>query len=248
MFRCILVLLLAFGLVFSAQAEAVRAGGAGVPVTAVILPEGGTAVYQKPVETADATGHLPQGAAVTVDTLGIYWCRVSDGTQTGYVPAAALHLDDWGAIDPGAQEAERGPRLAVFNVGMSPAGHWTLTIRDTASRKAAKVDAIIGGTVMAVLEKGTEFTLVHVNGKVGYVLTKYLTFFDAAQTPEKYAVVSNEDKVSLRYDRRFGNTGIITFLQPGTVVTLIWEKKGWACVEAEGCQGYIVSEFLKITE
>jgi hypothetical protein len=82
----------------------------------------------------------------------------------------------------------------------------------------------IAGTVMLVLEKGKEYSLVHVGDKVGYLLTKYLTFYDAAMVSEKYAVVKNDGSVNLRYDRRFGDTGISASLAPGTVVTLIWEE------------------------
>jgi hypothetical protein len=37
-------------------------------------------------------------------------------------------------------------------------------------------------------------------------------------------------------------------MEPGTAVTLIWDKKGWACMEALGYQGFVYTEFLDILE
>ena len=244
--KWLLVLLLTFAFVLPAMAGPPEPGGTDLPITAVIVPEEGAQLAAAPIETAEKTGQLMKGAPVTVETLGVYWCRVSDGAQSGFVPTAALHFDDWGAPGPQSAAAPEIPRLAVFNVGMSPGGHWTMTLRETDSRKGAPMDTCIAGTVMIVLAQGKEFTLVHTGGKAGYLLTKYLSFHSAAQTPERYAVVSNDDQVNLRYDRRFGDSGIITALESGTVVTLIWEKKGWAYVETGGYQGYVVSEFLVI--
>jgi len=89
--------------------------------------------------------------------------------------------------------------------------------------------------------KGKEYTLVHVGDQVGYLLTKYLTFQQKAVKPAQHAVIDNEDKVALRYNRFRYNT----YLEPGTVVTLISDSNGWSYVEVGGCHGYIVSTFLK---
>ncbi len=234
----VLMLVLAFG----AQAESLAPGATGIPLSAAVAPEGGTAVYVQPMEASGIAATLEKGEKVTVEALGLYWCKAAFGSEggTGYVPTAALLFDDFGSLE----NPEAGPRFAVFNVGMSPSGNWTMTLREGAGRKAAKMGSCIAGTVMLVLEKGKEYSLVHVGDKVGYLLTKYLTFYDAAMVSEKYAVVKNDGNVNLRYDRRFGDTGISASLAPGTVVTLIWDKKGWSCVETDGLQGYVVSTFL----
>jgi len=238
--------LILFGFIIRALGEELTPapGSTKLPITAVIALKEGAILYQKPVDTSEPAGQLFQGTIVTVDTLGIYWCRVTSGKLTGFLPTAALFLDDWDTFDPERTAISQTPRLAVFNVGMSTGGNWSMTLRDKASRKGAKMDTCIAGSVMVVLVKGKEYSLVHIGGKVGYLLTKYLTFFSEAQVPQNYAVVNSKDKVNLRFDRRFGDSGIISILPPGTVVTLIWEKKGWACVEVDGYQGYVVSEFL----
>ncbi len=244
---CLLILVL-FGIVVNAQAAAPFAGSINLPVTGVVLPEGGSALFVQPMEQAQAIATLEEGAAVTVESLGLYWCKVSDGSQTGYIPTTALHLDDWGMPNDAEAAGEKAPRLAVFNVGMDPSGNWSMTLREQASRKGKKMDTITAGAVMVVLEKNNEFSLVHVGDKVGYLLTKYLTFYDTAQEAPGYAIINNKEDVNFRFDRRFGNTGIIMVLHPGDVMTLIWEKKGWACVEAEGYQGYVVSDYIHVVK
>ncbi len=248
--KLLLPLLLMLTLALGARAESLSPGATGIPLSAAVAPEGGTAVYVQPMEASGIAATLEKGEKVTVEALGLYWCKAAFGSEggTGYVPTAALFFDDWGSLEGQEAEGTAGPRFAVFNVGMSPSGNWTMTLRAGAGRKAAKMDSCIAGTVMLVLEKGKEYSLVHVGDKVGYLLTKYLTFYDTAMVSEKYALVKNDGNVNLRYDRRFGDTGISASLAPGTVVTLIWEKKGWACVETDGLQGYIVSTFLQAVD
>ncbi len=235
-------------LVFSAQAAPPSAGSTGVPITAVIIPDEGITLYDKPMDKAEAIATLAKGAAVTVETLGLYWCKVNGGTQAGYVPTAALHLDDWGAPDEKDAGKEGSLRFAVFNHATVPGQAWTLTLREEPNRKAAQMDTYACGTVMVALEKEKEYSLVHVGDKVGYLLTKYLTFYDSAENPQQYALIQNEERVAFRNDRSLSGKHIITYLEPGTPVTLIWDKKGWACIEALGYQGFVYTEFLDILE
>ena len=234
--------------VFSAHAAPPPAGTTDVPITATVLPEEGTALYDTPMDKAKTIATLAKGAAVTVETLGLYWCKVDDGSRAGYVPAAALHMDDWGAPDEKDAGKEGSLRFAVFNHSTIPGQAWTLTLREGPSRKAAQMDTYVCGTVMIALEKGKEYSLVHVGDKVGYLLTKYLTFYDSAQTAQQYALVQNEKRIAFRNDRSLSGKHIITYLEPGTAVTLIWDKKGWACIEVLGYQGFVYTEFLDILE
>ncbi len=235
-------------LVFSAQAAPPPAGSTGMPITAIVLPEEGITLNDMPMDKAEAVATLAKGTNVTVETLGLYWSEVSDGTQKGYVPTAALHLDDWDVPDETNAKKDGGIRFAVFNHGTVPGQAWTMTLREAPSRKAAKMDTCVCGTVMVALEKNKEYSLVHVGDKVGYLLTKYLTFYDSAQTAKQYAIIQNDEKVAFRNDRSLWKNHIITYLEPDTAVTLIWDKKGWACIEALGYQGFVYTEFLDILE
>lgn len=232
---------------FSVQA-APSAGSTGVPITATVIPDKGTTLYDQPMDKAKNVATLAKGSSVTVETLGLYWSEVTDGTQKGYVPTAALHMNDWGEPDEKNAGKKGSIRFAVFNHGTVPGASWTMTLREKPSRKAAQMGTYVCGTVMAALEKGKEYSLVHIGDKVGYLLTKYLTFYDSAQTAQKYAVVQNDDKVTFRNDRSLAGNHIITYLKPGTAVTLIWDKKGWACIEAMGYQGFVYTEYLDILE
>ena len=136
------------------------------------------------------------------------------------------------------------PRFVIFDKGVVAGAAWTLTLRETPSRKGKKMGVYVWGTIMIPLEKGKEYTLVHVGDQVGYLLTKYLTFQQEAIKPSQHAVIDNKDKVALRYNRFRYNT----YLEPGTVVTLISDSNGWSYVEVGGCHGYIVSTFLKPLE
>ena len=243
-----LLSLLALCLAFNSQAAPPTAGSTGVPITATVIPAEGTTLYNQPMDQAKAVATLAKGTLVTVDTLGLYWSEVADGTQKGFVPTAALHMSDWGAPDEKGAGKEGGIRFAVFNHGTIPGASWTMTLREKPSRKAAQMGTYICGTVMVALEKDKEYSLVHIGDKVGYLLTKYLTFYDSAQTAKKYAIVRNQDKVTFRNDRSLAGNHIITYLEPGTAVTLIWDKKGWASIEAMGYQGFVYTEFLEILE
>jgi SH3-like domain-containing protein len=231
-----------------AQAAPPPAGSTGVPIAAVIVPDEGVTLYDQPMEKAKAVATLAKGTDVTVETLGLYWSEVTDGTHKGYVPTTALQMSDWDTPDEKGAGKEGGTRFAVFNHGTIPGASWTMTLREKPSRKAAKMGTYVCGTVMVALEKDKEYSLVHIGDKVGYLLTKYLTFYDSAQTAQQYAVIKNDEKVTFRNDRSLAGNHIITYLEPGTAVTLILNKKGWACIEAMGYQGFVYTEFLDILE
>lgn len=235
-------------IVFNAQAAPPPAGSTGVPIAAVVIPDEGITLYDQPMDKAKAVATLAKGTAVTVETLGLYWSEVIDGTQKGYVPTTELHMSDWGESNEKDSKKEGSLRFAVFNHGTIPGASWTMTLREKPSRKAAQMGTYVCGTVMVALKKDKEYSLVHVGDKVGYLLTKYLTFYDSAQTAQQYAVVQNDKKVTFRNDRSLAGNHIITYLEPGTAVTLISNKKGWACIEAMGYQGFLYTEFLDILE
>jgi hypothetical protein len=73
----------------------------------------------------------------------------------------------------------------------------------------------------------------------GYVPTAALHMSDWGEP--------NDEKVTFRNDRSLAGNHIITYLEPGTAVT-ISNKKGWACIEAMGYQGFIYTEFHNILE
>lgn len=242
--RFLLALMAALCFLSAAHAQSLAPGSTGVPITGVISAAGGANVYSQPMETSQALAAWPQGTAFSVETLGIYWCRVTDGTVSGYVPTVSLFLDDWGTFDPAGENAAEAPRFVIFDKGVVAGAAWTLTLREKPDRKAKRMDVYVWGTIMVPLEQGKEYTLVHVGDKVGYLLAKYLTFQQEAQEPAQYAVIDNEDRVALRYNR-FRH---ITYLEPGTVVTLISDSNGWSFVEVGGWHGYIVSTFLKAVQ
>ncbi len=116
-----------------------------------------------------------------------------------------------------------------------------LNLRQTASLEAKVLGQYPTGTWITIHEQGDTWSKVSVDGKTGYMMSKYLS---AAQSTNTMYVRTNTG-IGLNLRTAPGMNGkIITSFKPGTAVTILKKGSGWYYVSVNGQEGYMSSKFL----
>ena len=116
-----------------------------------------------------------------------------------------------------------------------------LNLRQTASLDAKVLGQYGTGTWIAVLEEGATWSKVAVDGKTGYMMSKYLSTATGGDT--LYVRTNTGIGLNLRTAPSMAG-GIITSFKPGTAVKVLKKGNGWYCVSVDGQTGYMNSRFL----
>ena len=110
--------------------------------------------------SAAILGQYKNYTPVTVLQAGNTWCKVEVDGKTGYMMTAYLKFTS----APGS--------ATVAN----PNGGTFANFRSSASWNASIIKTVSVGISVTVLDKGTDWTLVSVDGKTGYISTWFLIF------------------------------------------------------------------------
>ena len=116
-----------------------------------------------------------------------------------------------------------------------------LNVRQTASLEAKVLGQYGTGTWIEVTNKGDTWSKVKVEGKEGYMMTKYLNFGASAST--LYVRTNTGIGLNLRKGPST-NAQIITSFPIGTAVTVLQRGSGWHKVKVCGLVGYMSSAYL----
>ncbi len=117
----------------------------------------------------------------------------------------------------------------------------SLNLRQEASTSSAVLGQYPTGTWMTILEKGTDWTKVTVNGIVGYVMSKYLS--DGSSSNTMYVRTNTGIGLNLR-SAPSTEASILTSFKPGTAVNVLLKGNGWHKVTVDTLTGYMSSKYL----
>lgn len=181
---------------------------------------------------------LESGERVNVTALGSSYCEAVVQGHEGYLPLEALDF----AICEGNET-----QLGMIDK-IETKGHiWgRVTLRTEPHRKAEAVKKLRKGEFVLKMEEDGEFIRVVGPGYEGYVLKKYVA--DAQRREYVLARVVNDDEIHMRMDTGYWDEWVILKLQPGEVVQLISDVRGWAYLEAHGYRGRTHTKYLKEIE
>lgn len=116
-----------------------------------------------------------------------------------------------------------------------------LNLRKEPSLNASVLGQYPTGTWMTVLETTGDWSKVQVNGKTGYVLSKYLTDSNVSNT----LTVRTNTGIGLNVRTAPSLTGdIVTSFKNGSTVTVLSKGNGWYKVQQGDVVGYVASRFL----
>lgn len=116
-----------------------------------------------------------------------------------------------------------------------------LNLRETASLSAKVLGQFPTGTLVEIVESGSEWHKVEVGGQTGYMMAKYLST-DSANTS---ATVHTNTGTGLNLREEPSMEGkIITSYKPGTQVTALQKSQSWSRVSVEGKEGFMATQYL----
>lgn len=208
-------------------------------MNAVVINENGTSLYSAMDATGTEKKSLDYGAEVVVSQLGLGWCLIKEKNEKLYVRTSDIAFSG----------LTYDNQIAIVHLKNSS----QLPLHKEASAKSKSLKKIPNGTYVVVLEKGTDFSLVVVGGKEGYLQNDYLSFREAWQGEVTYGVLQDPDKptrkttVNMR-SANAENGKKIKALKTGTAITVLNISGDWAEIELNGMHGYVMSKFVHIPD
>ena len=117
----------------------------------------------------------------------------------------------------------------------------SLNLRESASLTAKVLGQYPTGTLVEINEYGDEWCKVSVNGKTGYMMTKYLS---RAQASQSATVKTNTGiGLNLRESPTLSGT-IITSVKNGEKVTVLQRGITWSRVSSGESEGFAATQYL----
>ena len=116
-----------------------------------------------------------------------------------------------------------------------------LNLRESASLTAKVLGQYPTGTLVEIVESGDEWCKVTVNGKTGYMMTKYLSRASQNLT----ATVKTNTGIGLNLREAPSLSGaLITSVKNGEKVTVLQKGATWSRVSSGEHEGFVATEYL----
>ena len=111
-------------------------------------------------------GSLPHGASVNIVAQNGDWYKLEYGNGYGYVLKSYVVLSTGGESGSSSSSGSTATAKTTSNVNL----------RSSASTSGTKLGTYVSGTKVTVVEKGSTWSKVSVDGKTGYMKNDYLKF------------------------------------------------------------------------
>lgn len=182
------------------------------------------------------------GRYVMVLNRGDGWWKVSIDGYQGYMSTDFLQE---GILYGGGSggSAPKTPYAVVKN----PKSTQVLALRESADLNAKVLGQYKNGVRVTVHAKGSEWSHVTVDdtGKTGFMMSKYLTFYNTPNTPTMTVANPNGSYVNLRSCPGMTGTKVLARMKDGAKVEVLIPGFDWVKVRYNGTVGYAVADFLK---
>lgn len=186
--------------------------------------------------SAKVLGQYPTGTLVEIVESGDEWHKVEVDGKTGYMMARYLNTD----LNNTTTATVR------TNTGIG------LNLREEPSMDGAIITSYKPGTEVTVMQKGTTWSRVKVDGNEGFMASQYLSFAAAVQpSVGKVALVNNPKDtqvLNLRQEASL-DAKVLSYFRNGAKVTILKSGSTWHKVQTEDGQvGYMMARYLKVTD
>lgn len=202
----------------------------------------GLNLRQEPSLSGAIVTSFKPGTTVTVMQKGVTWSRVKVNGQEGFMATEYLNFGS----GSGSVSKPQSGKVAIVN---NPKSTQVLNLRAQASLDAKVLSYYRNGVKVTILESGDTWHKVQVqDGKVGYMMAKYLKVTDetASATPYTATLINvNGGKIVNFRKGPSLSSGIISTIPVGTKVTVVEHGTDWCKVEIDGVTGYISTWFMK---
>ena len=219
-----------------------------------------------PSQSAASLGLFANGTPVYAVPMGNGWCQAMVNGKSGYMMLKYLvSSSDAPTAAPTAAPVPIPEGSTILYVATGNTGK--LHLRENMSTDAGSLGLFPNDTAVAVIANYGAWAYVNVNGKLGYMMTRYLrttpSYMPPAATdtaapgqatpaptfpPTFSATVRqpNNSFVYLRSTRSSESTvNVICQVPSGSVVTVVEWGDLWSKVRYDGMEGYMVTHYLK---
>ena len=187
---------------------------------------------------------VKNGETVTVLQKGGSWSRVSVGGKEGFVATEYLNF---GTASSGTTTPK--PQTGKVAVVTNPGANQVLNLRKEASLDAKVLAYYRNGAKVTIISAGSTWHKVQTeDGKIGYMMAKYLKVTDDTAAVQSYTATTFNANGGKIVNFRAGaslSSKIIKTIPVGTKVTVTQHGTDWCKVEIDGTVGYISTWFLK---
>ena len=244
------------------------APGQGSGLTAIVMTANGGSLNLR--STAKSGNNIiltiPYGARVAVLQQGGTWTYVNYGGINGYVMSSYLLFGAAATAVPtasptAAPTAAPAAGTTVAYVTTSNGRALNLRSAPDASQNNVMLE-IPNGTLLTVTARGNTWCAVNYGGRIGYVMTSFLSFpghtaatatpapATAAPVPVSYGTqgfvnTSNGGSLNLRSSAS-DRAGVIAQIPNGSALTVTSRGSNWCGVTYNGIAGYVMTKFLYI--
>lgn len=242
------IMALCLALMMLICAVPMRQADAATSMTATVKG-GWLKLREAPNTDAKVLASYYTGTKVTILGTSGSWYYVSVGGRTGYMMGSYLTIN----ADTGASNAPSG-NLNI-TAWVTSANGLPVRMRSGPSTGYGVLASYAVGTQVTILAKGTYWFQISVNGKIGYMMSQYLTTTKpgtggSASTPSTgsvaYVYASNGGNVNLRTGAGT-NYGVIGSYSVGTPVTVLSAGKTWSYIRVGTRTGYMMTKYLTTT-
>ncbi|MEM5010531.1 SH3 domain-containing protein [Niallia taxi] len=192
---------------------------------------------------------LKKGKEVTVLSESNGWAKITVDGKTGYVSSDYL--------------TEKTNTYVKY---VSIDSNSTLNVRTSPNTSSSVVTKIAANTKVEVLSDSNGWSKIKVNGKQGYVASKYLsdsvttvkestpkadtaTKVSTKETKTETMYVNVDQGSSLNMRNKPSNSGsVIVKLAKGVEVTAYSDSNGWTKIKVYGKEGYVATKYLSKTK
>ena len=199
---------------------------------------------------------VKNGTYVMVVQKGNGWWKVTVDGKVGYMDSS--HLTD-GIVRKSSGSSSNSSSSSSSSSGNSgstsssgaygivtnPGKNQKLYLRQSASKQSGTLGSYGNGVKVTILEYGSQWCRVKVDGKTGYMMTDYLTVYNTPDNNIMYVDHPDHTFVYLRSTAAQQSGNILTKVPHGSKVTVLSPGKTWTKVRYNGYTGYMMTKYLE---
>ena len=226
-------------------------------VATVTTKNGGSLrLRQGPGTSYSTIRSVKNGTYVMILQKGEGWWKVTVDGKVGFMDSSYLtdgvvrkgggtSGGSTGGSSSGSSSSGSSSSSGAYAVVSNPGKNQKLYLRASASKQSKVLGSYGNGVKVTVLDYGSQWCKVKVDGKTGYMMTDYLTVYNVSSNPTM--MVSHPDRtfVYLRSTAAQTSGNILVKVPHGKTVTVLVPGSTWTKVRYNGYTGYMMTRFLK---
>ena len=177
------------------------------------------------------------------------WWKISVNGNVGYMMTDYLEdgiVGKTSGSSSGGSSSSSGSSTGQSGSGYALVDTGRLHLRKSASKSSKSLGTFPRNTYIDILETGSTWCKVNVDGQTGYMMSEFLAFYGSADTATAYVIhPDGGEYVNLRNGPSQSTGKVIKRVPDGSLVTVVTPGNTWSKIEYNGVTGYMMTRFLQ---